>query len=104
MIWDEKVMIFRGFSCRIGLWHCAHIKRMDTDIISDISDPKKNTRISNSKFCQRSEHIESSDSRDHRLYGHCRKPYTNQPINIWIKQCTKPPKTLILLWRLSKMF
>jgi hypothetical protein len=55
MIWDEKVMIFRGFSCRIDLWHCAHIKRMDTDVIFDISDPKKNTRISNSKFCQRNE-------------------------------------------------
>ena len=58
MLLDEKVMVFRGLSCRIGLWHCARVKRMNMDIIFDISGQKKNTRIFNSKICQRREHFQ----------------------------------------------
>ena len=46
-------MIFLGFSLGIVSWKCSDVKRMDTDIIYNISEQKKNTRISNSKISLR---------------------------------------------------
>ena len=72
-------MNFGGFPKEKVSWKYSGVKRLNTDIIYDISEQEKNTRLFNAKFRARGERDLSSKTLKFGIVtkSYNREPYTN---------------------------